>query len=77
MSTLMHRFLLVISVAGVLLLAGCGSNNNVNVGFNSGDAKNASNAAINTAQNTGPKLQQAGAGAVNGFNATPTPTPSR
>ena len=69
----MHRFLLVLPAAGVLLLAGCGSSNNVNVGFNSTDAKNAANSAINTAQNTGANTQHAVASAVNGFNATPTP----
>jgi uncharacterized lipoprotein len=73
----MHRFLLVIPAAGVLLLAGCGSNNTVNVGFNSHDAKNAANSGIDTAQNTGTNLQHAVASAVNGYNATPTPTPSR
>jgi hypothetical protein len=72
----MRQLMLVIPAAGVLLLVGC-SNNNTNVGFNSGDAKNAANSAINTAQNTGANAQHAVASAVNGFIATPTPTPSR
>jgi uncharacterized protein YcfL len=72
----MRKLMLVIPAAGVLLLVGCGSNNNTNVGFNSGDAKNAANSAINTAQNTGANAQHAVASAVNGFNATPTPTPT-
>ncbi len=71
----MRRNLLMLSAVGVLLLAGCGSNKNVNVGFNSTDAKNAANNAINGAQNAGTQLEHAAASVVRGSNATPTPTP--
>jgi uncharacterized lipoprotein len=74
----MRRFLLILPAAGVLLLAGCSSSNNnknVNVGFNSNDAKNAANSAVNAAQNAGGSLQNAASSAVHQLNATPVPTP--